>query len=149
MNKEQVLLLDHQLCFPLYAASRLTTKLYAPLLKELDITYLQFLVLLVLWEKDHCSVSEISQLLYLESNTLTPLLKRMEKKELITRNRSSKDERSVIISLTAKGTQLKEQAVCIPEKIVNALSGSSMTEKEVLSFKSTLTKMLKVLEGER
>ena len=84
-----VLYLERQLCFPLYAASRLTTKIYEPYLKNLDLTYPQYLVLLVLWQNDAITVNEIGSRLFLESNTLTPLLKRLEQKELVTRKRSA------------------------------------------------------------
>ena len=102
--------LDKQLCFPLYTASRLVTQCYHPILKELDLTYPQYLVLLVLWESDKVNVSLISKRLYLQSNTLTPLLKRMEEMGLLTRERSVEDERNVIIRLTEKGSNLQIQA---------------------------------------
>lgn len=145
MPANEQLLLQNQICFPLYVASRLTTQLYTPLLKTLDITYPQYLVLLVLWEKKQCSVSEISHLLYLESNTLTPLLKRLEQKKLIARKRSEADERSVIISLTPDGAQLQEQALCIPEKILSAFQDPSMSREQVLDFQRILQKMIHVL----
>lgn len=147
MNKNKLLLLENQLCFPLYATSRMITQLYTPLLDQLDITYPQYLVLLVLWEKDKQSVSEICKLLYLESNTLTPLLKRMEQKKLITRKRSAEDERSVIISLTGKGEKLRVKAVCIPQHIIETLSNGKINQQEVVEFKNTLLKLLGILSG--
>lgn len=109
--------LENQLCFPLYAASRLVTKCYQPLLKDFDITYPQYLVLLVLWENNGVPLSFISDKLLLQSNTLTPLVKRMEEMELLTRTRSATDERSVIIELTAKGEELKQLAENVPMQL--------------------------------
>lgn len=106
--------LENQLCFPLYAASRLVTKCYQPLLKDYELTYPQYLVLLVLWEHNAVPLSFISEKLILQSNTVTPLVKRMEEMGLLTRERSSEDERSVIISLTDKGKSLKPQAQNVP-----------------------------------
>ncbi|GAB3914719.1 MarR family transcriptional regulator [Larkinella knui] len=147
MKDTGILYLEHQLCFPLYVASRLTTQLYGPLLKEIDITYPQYLVLLVLWQKDHQSVSEISTLLYLESNTLTPLLKRLEQKQLIRRKRLDSDERVVEISLTEEGKNLQAKAICIPERIIESFRSSETTVAELTDFKKTLLKMINTLEG--
>lgn len=141
------LYLENQLCFPLYAASRLTTKIYGPYLNELDITYPQYLVLLVLWQHKEQSVNDIGNRLLLESNTLTPLLKRMEQKKLIERKRSGTDERSVIISLTEKSVKLKEKAALIPDKIISSFSGSTITEPEILAFQKTLKKLVDILGG--
>ena len=141
------LYLENQICFPLYATSRLTTKLYAPFLKELDITYPQYLVLLVLWEYKERTVNEIGDLLLLESNTLTPLLKRLEQKQFITRTRSKSDERSVLISLTAKGTSLREQAIRIPDRIAAGFADESLSTEEVLQFQQTLWKLLRLLDN--
>ena len=115
--KDERLKLDNQLCFTIYAASREMTKLYRPLLNKLDITYPQYLTLLALWEQDGLMVKEIGERLYLDSGTLTPLLKRMEAQGLIVRKRVAADERKVEITLTMAGQALKEEAYCIPEKI--------------------------------
>lgn len=139
------LYLENQLCFPLYATSRLTTKIYAPFLSELDITYPQYLVLLALWEKDKQSVNSIGESLYLGSNTLTPLLKRLEIKKLINRTRSKQDERTVIISLSKEGLNLKNKAQKIPEKIISSFQNSSINEKEIITFQKTLFKLLGTL----
>lgn len=139
------LYLEKQLCFPLYAASRLTTKIYAPLLKELDITYPQYLVLLVLWQHGEQSVNKIGNRLFLESNTVTPLLKRLEQKELISRNRSAEDERSVRIALTPKGELLKTEAMEIPEKIIGSFEDDSIDKAEILQFQKTLCKLVEIL----
>lgn len=123
--------LENQLCFPLYAASRLVTKCYQPLLKEYDLTYPQYLVLLVLWENDSVPLSFISERLILQSNTLTPLVKRMEEIGLLTRERSFEDERSVIITLTEKGKELKKQAENVPFDLVKNF-GMEMKDLEEL-----------------
>ncbi|HAA11708.1 MAG TPA: MarR family transcriptional regulator [Cytophagales bacterium] len=145
-NSPETLWLENQICFPLYAVSRMVTKLYTPLLEKLDITYPQYLVLLVLWEKDERSVSEISELLHLETNTLTPLLKRMESKELIRRQRSKEDERRVEITLASKGRALQQEATCIPETIVNQFQDASLGLEEVLQLKQTLGTLMGVLK---
>ncbi|MEZ0487275.1 MarR family winged helix-turn-helix transcriptional regulator [Fibrella aquatica] len=114
MNK---LLLQNQLCFPLYALSRQVTALYRPMLEKLDLTYPQYLVMLVLWEADARTVGELGDKLQLDSGTLTPLLKRLEQKSLITRQRNPADERQVTILLTEAGRNLKELATDIPAQL--------------------------------
>ena len=140
-----VLYLERQLCFPLYAASRLTTKIYEPFLKNLDLTYPQYLVLSVLWQNDAITVNEIGSRLFLESNTLTPLLKRLEQKGLLTRKRSAEDERKVVISLTTSGKALREQAVEIPTKIISHFSDESISVEEIIQFQKTLHSLLEIL----
>ncbi len=145
-NTDSILHLENQLCFPLYAASRLTTQLYGPILKELNITYPQYLVLLVLWQKDNQTVNEICQSLYLESNTITPLLKRLEEKEILTRARSQKDERIVNVSLTKNGIALKGKALEIPQKIYCTINEvGDIKENELIEFQKTLFKLINVL----
>ncbi|MDX1761673.1 MAG: MarR family transcriptional regulator [Christiangramia sp.] len=144
-DNSAALFLENQLCFPLYAASRLTTKVYGPYLDSLGITYPQYLVMLVLWQHQELSVKRIGEKLYLESNTLTPLLKRLEQKDLISRTRSTEDERTVIVSLTEMGKKLKEEAVSIPEKIKDSFQNSSIDEDELQIFKTTLFKLLDIL----
>lgn len=109
--------LGNQLCFPLYACARKVTGLYTPLFKPYGLTYTQYIVLMVLWEQDRISVGALCRRLYLDSGTLTPLLKRMEEHGLVTRTRSEQDERVVTVSLTEKGRKLKEVASHFPEKI--------------------------------
>ncbi|GHA51769.1 MarR family transcriptional regulator [Salinimicrobium marinum] len=145
-NSFSSLYLENQLCFPLYAASRLTTKAYAPYLNELNITYPQYLVMLVLWQNREQSVNEIGNRLMLESNTLTPLLKRLESKELLTRKRSISDERSVIVSLTEKGDKLKKQASSIPDKLMDSFQDTTISESEISAFKETLLKLVATLD---
>ncbi|RLQ90624.1 MarR family winged helix-turn-helix transcriptional regulator [Falsibacillus albus] len=119
---EEKLKLENQICFKLYAAEREVTKLYRPLLKELEITYPQYLVLLVLWEIDTITVKELGKRLYLDSGTLTPMLKRMEANVIIERKRSEVDERIVNISLTEKGKKMQERAECVPTQLLENLS---------------------------
>ncbi|MBP2169428.1 DNA-binding MarR family transcriptional regulator [Erwinia toletana] len=111
------LLLDEQLCFALYSANLALHKLYRQLLAELDLTYPQYLVMMVLWEKDDVTVSEIGERLFLDSATLTPLLKRLEAAGLLHRQRSRQDERQVIVTLSEQGRQLRQKAVSIPESV--------------------------------
>ena len=113
-KEEQALKLEAQLCFPLYAASNLLTRLYRPLLEELGLTYPQYLVMLVLWERRSARVGELSTALYLDSGTLTPLLKRLEANGLVRRERSAEDERRVEVSLTREGEALKKRALEVP-----------------------------------
>ena len=113
----EIMKLNNQLCFPLYAAARNVTSLYTPWLKPLGLTYTQYITLLVLWEKDGVSVSEIGSKLMLDNGTLSPMLKKMEQSGYIERNRSKDDDRVVIITLTQKGIDLQEQAKDIPEKV--------------------------------
>src|SRR6187549_2969309 len=114
------LLLDNQLCFALYSASLAMTKLYKPLLEELALTYPQYLVMLVLWERDGLMVSELGERLYLDSGTLTPLLKRLEGAGLVARIRALDDERRVHVTLTAAGRKLKSRAAKIPACVADA-----------------------------
>lgn len=129
--------LENQLCFPLYTASRLVVRSYTPLLKRFGITYPQYLVLLVLWEHKTLAVTQITKLLLLDTSTLTPLLKRLEKMNLIWRRRSETDERVVMTGLTAKGEQLQAEAAGIPAQLVNGLnfSGEELTQLYQLLYK--------------
>jgi len=140
MSYEQ-LKLENQLCFPLYASSHLITRRYKPYLDELGITYPQYLVLMVLWEHGSMPVNTISKKLLLNTNTVTPLLKRMEALGLLTRKRSKDDERRVDVSLSAKGRKLEESAANIPEKIAKGLVPDVLTLEEVTHLKSLLHKL--------
>lgn len=141
-NITHQLKLENQFCFPLYAVSRLIIQQYKPLLDKLEITYPQYLVLLVLWEKEEIPIKEISKKLLLETNTITPLLKRMENNGLLTRKRSQTDERSVIISLTNKGKNLQQKAKEIPDKLTHQLEGLEITQEELIGLKKTLDKII-------
>lgn len=141
MNDAQ-LQLSNQICFPIYSASRLITKAYKPYLDKLGLTYPQYLVLLVLWENDGLSVNQITDKLLLNTNTLSPLLKRMEKMELLRRSRSIEDERSVIIQLTANGKKLKKEALPIPEKLIGELLTDQIQMEDMLQLKNTLCELI-------
>ena len=138
------LLLDNQLCFALYSTSLAMTKLYKPLLEALGLTYPQYLVMLVLWEHDDVTVSSLGERLFLDSGTLTPLLKRMETADLLARTRSKEDERRVHISLTATGRDLKTQAAKIPACVLSAancpLPEVMALTKKVQALRSQLSK---------
>lgn len=136
--------LENQVCFPLYATSRIITRLYQPYLNELEITYPQYLVLMVLWENDHRNVSDICSCLLLETSTLTPLLKRLESKGFIRRTRSSTDERSIIIELAEKGIQAKETASSIPMKIFESIKSDKISVEDILHVKSVLSEIIKM-----
>ena len=141
----EVLYLENQICFPMYAASRLTNQLYTPLLKEMGLTYPQYLVMLVLWQHKELTVNDICSKLILETNTVTPLLKRLEQKGLIVRKRSLDDERIVIVSLSDKGSNLRESVVAIPAKILAHFNGKEVSLDEMLAFKETIWKLLGIL----
>ena len=130
MDKE-AFLLDNQLCFRLYTASRLITQAYHPLLGEYGLTYPQYLVLLVLWEKDAHPVNDIAKRLLLETNTVTPLLKRMEAEGILTRTKGEKDARQMIVKLTKKGRELQNKLTDVPEAVGSAVLCESVTPETV------------------
>ena len=131
--------LEDQICFPLYVISKEIISLYRPFLEEIGITYSQYLVLMVLWEQDGLTVNQIGEKLYLDSGTLTPLLKRLETKSYILRQRKSTDERSVEVKLTEIGEDLKKQACAIPFKMKEKLN---LTEEDLNELKITVNKLL-------
>jgi DNA-binding MarR family transcriptional regulator len=141
--KADNLRLDRQLCFPLYAASRLVTRLYQPLLEPLGLTYPQYVVLLILWEDAPCPVSHIGERALLNTNTLTPLLKRMEELNYIRRTRSGADERVVVITLTKAGTQLRARCACIPERLGAAIDYSP---DRIVALKGALDELISKLQ---
>ena len=116
-DKYDVLKLKNQICFPLYACSKEVVRKYKPFLDELDITYTQYIALMVLWEHKKLSVKELGEYLYLDSGTLTPLLKTLEKKNLVTRYRCAEDERVLFAEITDEGMELREKALCVPAKM--------------------------------
>ncbi|MBQ9083054.1 MAG: MarR family transcriptional regulator [Clostridia bacterium] len=138
-SKYDVLKIENQLCFPLYACSREIVKRYKPFLDQIDLTYTQYIVMMVLWEEKSVNVKELGARLYLDSGTLTPLLKKLESKGLLTRTRSDKDERNLIVTLTEAGEQLKEQAVEIPMQIAGC---TNLTAEEGVMLYRILYKML-------
>lgn len=142
---DKALQLSNQICFPIYSASRLITKAYKPYLDEMGITYTQYLVLMVLWENDKVSVNQITEKLLLNTNTISPLLKRMEKTGLIKRSRSTEDERSVIIQLEEKGKLLKGQAKPIPENLLKIMLNENINLSEILLLKDMLNQWIEIL----
>ncbi|MBR7026535.1 MAG: MarR family transcriptional regulator [Bacteroidales bacterium] len=130
--------LDNQLCFRLYTASRLITQAYHPLLSDYGLTYPQYLVLLVLWEKDSQPVNDIAKRLMLETNTVTPLLKRMEAEGILTRTQGKKDARQIIVKLTKKGHELQDKLTEVPETVGSSVMCQSITPETV----PTLFRML-------
>ncbi len=126
--------LDNQLCFRLYTASRLISQAYHPLLSEYGLTYPQYLVLLVLWEKDVQPVNDIAKRLFLETNTVTPLLQRMEKEGILTRSRGKKDARQMIVNLTEAGKGLREKLTNVPGTIASSVLCNSITEETILGL---------------
>ena len=143
MESEQFLKLDNQLCFAIYACSREITRLYRSFLDELGITYPQFLTLTVLWEHKRLSVKEIGKLLYLDSGTLTPMLKRMESLDLLKRVRGTEDERKVYIALTERGEKLREEALSLPDKCIPHFG---LTHDQYLGLLTQMNQMLQSLQ---
>jgi DNA-binding MarR family transcriptional regulator len=127
--------LDNQICFAVYSTAHAFTRVYKPLLDRLKLTYPQYLVMLVLWERDNVPVKDIGERLFLDSGTLTPLLKRMETAELIRRTRSTEDERQVLIALTLQGQALREKAGSVPQAI---LSASACSVGELVAMKNEI-----------
>lgn len=142
--RENHFLLEEQLCFSTYTLSKQFTKFYRPILEPFSLTYPQYLVLLSLWEKSEQSVQELGEKLVLESGTLTPMLKRMEKNGYITRNRNPEDERQVIIKLTKKANDIKDKLL---EKVANCLSLLNFNEKEYFDLINQLNILTKKLGG--
>ncbi len=137
---DDLLKLENQLCFPLYAASREVIRLYTPFLEELGLTYTQYIAMMALWEHTSMSVKELGEALSLDSGTLTPLLKKLEVQGFVTRERSSQDERVVTATLTEKGRALKERARPIPLKMARCLP---LDEEEAKTLYGLLYKVLK------
>ncbi len=144
MEFEQ-LKLENQVCFPIYAASRLITRAYQPLLENMGLTYPKYLVLMVLWETDCISVNVITDKLILNTNTITPLLKRMETQDLIKRERSGNDERRVIISLTPKGKELKAKAGSVPAELVKKLDVGDLDLQEIIDLRDKLNRLIQAI----
>lgn len=138
--------LDNQLCFRLYTAARLVTNAYSPYFKELGITYPQYLVLMILWEKDNRVISEITELTKLETNTMTPLLQRMEKQGLILRSRGLVDTRQRIISLTKEGKQLEERVKEIPNCLAREIVGNGISPEDLMTLVPLIDKLIGAME---
>ncbi len=138
-NQYDKLKLENQLCFPLYAASKEVIRRYKPFLDELDMTYTQYIAMMVMWEHKELTVKELGRYLYLDSGTLTPLLKTMEKKGWVTRCRSREDERVLNVSITENGEALKERAVHVPEQMADCMK---LEKEEAMQLYTLLYKML-------
>ncbi|MBR4237381.1 MarR family transcriptional regulator [bacterium] len=117
MDNFNKLSIKNQLCFAVYSCSREITRLYTPILNEHDLTYTQYITMLVLWENDNIKVKDMGKILFLDSGTLTPVIKSLEKKGLVERNRSKEDERNVYVSLTKKGQELKSKIETVPDQV--------------------------------
>lgn len=139
------LLLKNQLCFPLYLCSKEIIRKYTPFLNKLDLTYTQYIVMMYLWENKECNVKELGKTLLLDSNTLTPLLKKLESKNYITRTKSSNDSRNTIIKITESGLKLKENALSIPDSITKCVN---LSEEEAQTLYKILYKVLYNIEKE-
>ena len=145
MDKYDSLKLKNQLCFPLYACSKEIIKNYKPYLDRIDLTYTQYIVMMVLWESKVINVKDLGEQLYLDSGTLTPLLKKLESKGYITRNRSDKDERNLMIKVTDKGMDLREEALSVPQDVSKCVK---LTKEEASYLYKILYKMIGSMEGE-
>ena len=142
---KKAFLLDNQLCFKLYTASRLLTQAYHPLLSQQGLTYPQYLVLLVLWEKDAQPVNDIAKRLYLETNTVTPLVQRMERQGIVARHKGEKDARQMIVSLTEKGKHLQYDLAEVPFTVGNAVICDSVTPETAPELFHMLDDMIETL----
>ncbi|MCR5207484.1 MAG: MarR family transcriptional regulator [Eubacterium sp.] len=138
-DKYDSLKLENQLCFPLYACSKEVVKRYKPFLDRLDLTYTQYITMMVLWERRRINVKELGESIFLDSGTLTPLLKKLEKKGYITRERSKEDERNLIVSITEKGDALRDEAVEVPVQMGKCVN---LTKEEAKTLYALLYKLL-------
>lgn len=138
-DKYDVLKLENQLCFPLYVCSKEIVKRYKPFLDEIDLTYTQYITMMVMWEKKEINVKELGKYLFLDSGTLTPVLKKLEQKAYITRKRSDSDERVLKVTITAEGEKLKEKALEIPAKISQC---TYLEPEEAIQLYTILKKLL-------
>lgn len=138
-SKYDALKLENQICFPLYACSREIVKRYKPFLDEIGLTYTQYIAMMVMWERKSVNVKELGECLYLDSGTLTPLLKKLESKGFVTRMRSDKDERNLVVAITDEGEKLKDKAVEIPFQIAGC---TNLTPEEGVQLYGILYKIL-------
>ncbi len=138
-DKYSALRLKNQLCFPLYAVSNIITRKYKPLLDKLDLTYTQYIVMMVLWEEKQVNEKLLCEALCLKSNTVTPLLKKLEDKGYIKKKKDKNDERNLVITLTESGEKLQDKALCVPESIAKEFH---LTPEEATSLYTILYKML-------
>ena len=145
MNKYDSLKLKNQLCFPIYLCSKEIIRKYTPLLDDLDLTYTQYITMMVLWEHNTSNVKDISDALFLDSGTLTPLLKKLEAKDYITRTRSLKDERNLDVTITKKGLALRDKALSVPCEMGKCIN---LSEEEVKTLYSLMYKIVGNLSKE-
>ncbi len=138
-HKYDALLLKNQLCFPLYAASKEIVRRYKPFLDKLDLTYTQYIVMMVMWEQESLTSRELGQALMLDSGTLTPVLKKLEQKGYLTRCRDAKDERNLSLAVTQTGMALREQALSVPQRMAGCVK---LTQEEAVTLAGLLHKML-------
>ncbi len=136
--------LENQLCFPLYAAARGVVKLYTPFLSKIDLTYTQYITMMVMWERKTVGVKELGECLFLDSGTLTPLLKKLEQQGLVTRQRSKEDERNLIVSITPRGEALREKALGVPTQMQGCIH---LSPEEADTLYQLLYKMLDQMKG--
>ena len=142
-NNNDVLKIENQLCFPLYACAKEIVRRYKPFLDEIDLTYTQYIAMMVIWDKKEINVKSLGEKLYLDSGTLTPLLKKLEGKGFITRERNSDDERNLIVKITEEGENLKEKARCVPAQMRQCID---LTQEEAIQLYTILYKVLKSLD---
>ncbi|MBQ8451857.1 MAG: MarR family transcriptional regulator [Clostridia bacterium] len=146
MDKFDSLKLKNQLCFPIYLCSKEIISRYTPKLNKLNLTYTQYIVMLFLWEHNEVSVSEIGKALFLDSNTLSPLLKKLEEKGYVVRSKNAKDARNLIISLTKTGKELKSKALFVPKEMGSCIN---LSNKEAATLYSLVYKVLNNVEKEK
>ena len=139
MNPYDKIKLENQICFPLYALSREVIKLYKPLLDPFNLTYTQYVTMLVLWEEEKIGFKELGQRLHLDSGTLTPVLKKLDTMKLITKYRTKEDDRVVMVEITEKGRKMKDDILQVPEQLVKQFKGDP---EKLLAFKKSLDELL-------
>ncbi len=145
MEKEAMLLLDNQLCFPLYVCAKEIVNAYTPFLSKLDLTYTQYITMMVMWEEKQVVTKHLRERLYLDSGTLTPVLKKLEEKGFITKERSEEDARDLVVTITKKGEELKKEALNVPEQV-----GMCICEmKQAGELKELLDKMMDMFKEHR
>lgn len=145
MDKYESLKLENQICFPLYACAKEITRHYRPFLESLDLTYTQYITMMVLWEEKEINVKRLGERIFLDSGTLTPLLKQLEKKEYIVRGRSKDDERVLNVKITDKGLKLRDKALDVPTKIASCVK---LSQDEAVFLYKILYKLLGNIENE-
>lgn len=142
-EKYDMLKLDNQLCFPMYVVSKEVVRRYTPFLNEIDLTYTQYIAMMVMWEEKTVNVKELGKKLFLDSGTLTPMLKNLEKKGFVTRERSKTDERYLVVSITDAGMALRERAADIPAKVGSCIS---FEQEDLVQLYTLIKKLLKQFE---